>query len=116
MEWSTETPWKGIGVDVSDILSPAELVSKVKLDFEITRVTSGLPKSFANEEMFKFFKFFAQHGEADLETIGVLANGRIAWALASLNEEFILKETDNVKAYLLLSSRDNVNGTTIQSL
>ena len=111
MEWSTEMPWKGMSVDISAVLSPGELVSKVKLDFEITRVTSGMPKSFANEEMFKFFKLFAQHGAADLETIGTLANGRIVWALASLNEEFILKETDTVKAYLMLSSRDEKRDT-----
>ena len=106
MEWSTEMPWQGMGVDITPDLSPGELVAKVKLDFEISRVTSGLPKSFANEEMFKFFKLFAQHASADLETIGTLANGRIVWALASLNAEFTLKETDTVKTYLMLSSRD----------
>ncbi len=111
MEWSSETPWEGIGVAASVILSPAEMVSKVNIDFEISRVTSGMPKSFANEEMFKFFKFFIQHGNAELETIGALANGRVVWALASLNEEFTLKETDTVKFYLMLSSRDEKRDT-----
>lgn len=106
MEWKNEKPWKGLGVDVSPNLSPAELVFKVKLDFEVTRVQSGLPISFANEEMFQFFKSFSEYGDATLETIGTLDNGRIVWALASLNEEFTLKEADRVKGYLLLYSRN----------
>lgn len=106
MEWLNEKPWKGIGVDVGAHLSPAELVAKVKLDFEVSRVTSGLPISFANEEMFQFFLSFSEYGGATLETIGTLANGRIVWALAALNEEFTLKDADTVKGYLLLSSRN----------
>ncbi|MCH8313490.1 MAG: DUF932 domain-containing protein [Nitrospinae bacterium] len=106
MEWMNEKPWNGLGVDVSANLSPRELVYKLKLDFEVSRVPSGLPKSFANQEMFQFFRSFMEHGDALLETIGVLDNGRIVWALASLKQEFILKEADRVKGYLLLASRD----------
>ena len=28
-----------------------------KLDFELSRVSSGRPKSYANQEMFQFYKF-----------------------------------------------------------
>ena len=106
MDWINENPWNGLGVDVSADLSPRELVYKLKLDFEISRVPSGLPKSFANQEMFQFFRSFMEHGDTLLETIGVLDNGRIVWALASLKQEFTLKEADRVKGYLLLASRD----------
>ena len=41
-----------------------------------------------------------------LETIGTLDNGRIVWALATLKEEFTLMKADNVKAYLLMYSRN----------
>lgn len=106
MEWMNEKPWNGLGVDVSTNLTPSELVYKVRLDFEVTRIPSRRPKSLANQEMFQFFKSFTEHGGAPLETIGTLDNGRIVWALAPLNEEFTLKEADRVKGYLLLSSRN----------
>jgi Domain of unknown function (DUF932) len=106
MEWVNENPWNGLGLDVNANLSPRELAYKLKLDFEVSRVPSGLPKSFANQEMFQFFRSFFEHGEALLETVGVLDSGRIVWALASLNQEFTLRETDKLKGYLLLASRD----------
>jgi len=106
MDWIDENPWNGLGVDVRANLSPRELIYKVKLDYEVSRVPSGMPKSFANQEMFQFFKSFIEHGDAHLETIGVLDNVRIVWALASLGQEFTLKKTDRVKSYLLLASRE----------
>ena len=106
MEWMDEKPWAGLGMDVSANLSPRELVHKLKLDFEVVRVPSGMPKSFANQEMFQFFRSFIEHGDAFLETVGALDNGRIVWALATLNQEFTLMEIDRVKAYILLTSRD----------
>ena len=119
-------PWNGIGVDISPNLSPRELVYKVKLDLETSwnptgGVRPGRPKSLANQEMFQFFKSFTEYGEAPLETIGALDNGRIVWALAPLKDEFTLKETDRVKGYLFLASRNEnrekieVHFTTIRS-
>ncbi len=106
MDWINEKPWNGIGVDVNASLSPRELAYKLKLDFEVSRVPSGLPKSFANQEMFQFFRSFIEHGDAHLETVGVLDGGRIVWGLASLEQEFMVTETDRMKGYLLLASRD----------
>ena len=105
MEWIDETPWNGIGVNISPSLSPSELVYKLKLDLETSwnptgGVRPGRPKSYANQEMFQFFKSFTEHGGVPLETIGTLDNGRIVWALATLKEEFTLMKADNVKAYL----------------
>ena len=113
MDWANEKPWHQLGVDVDSSISSREMVYKLKLDFEVSRVPSGRPKSFANQETFQFFKSFTEHGEAPLETIGTLDNGRILWALAPLNEEFTLKEADQVKGYLLLASR-NENRETIE--
>ena len=111
MEWMNEKPWNGLGVDVNPSLSPREMVYKVKLDLEKSwnptgGVRPGRPKSYANQETFQFFKSFTEHGDAPLETIGTLDNGRIVWALATLKEEFTLMKADNVKGYLLLSSRN----------
>jgi hypothetical protein len=108
MEWSTEEPWKGISVDVTPELSPAELAYKAKLDFELIKVTSGMPKSFANQEMFQFIKNFTRYGGAPLKMIGAMAAGRIVWSLADLNEEFTIKGDDILKAYLMLSSRNEM--------
>jgi hypothetical protein len=108
MEWSTEAPWQGIGIDVTPELSPAELAYKAKLDFELIKVTSGMPKSFANQEMFQFIKNFTRYGDAHLNMIGAMAAGRIVWALADLNKEFSVKGDDVLQAYLMLSSRNEM--------
>ena len=72
-----EKPWNGLGVDVNSSLPPCELVHKVKLDYEVSRVPSGQPKFFAKQETFQFFKFYTKHAAAPLETTGTLDNGRI---------------------------------------
>jgi len=118
MDWIKEKPWNGLSVDIDPYISPREMVYKVKLDLETSwnptgGVRPGRPKSYANQEMFQFFKSFTEHGGVPLETIGTLDNGRIAWALATLNQEFTLMKDDNVKAYLLLYSR-NINRDNIE--
>ena len=111
MDWINEKPWNGLSVDINPNISPHEMVYKAKLDLETSwnptgGVRPGRPKSYANQEMFQFFKSFTEHGGVPLETIGTLDNGRIVWALATLKEEFTLMKADNVKAYLLLYSRN----------
>ncbi len=106
MQWKNDIPWNGLGVEVSGKLSPREMVYLLKLDFETSRVPSGRPKSFANQETFQFFKAFSEHGGAALETIGILDRGRILWGLAGLPDAFTVKETDPMKSYLLLASRN----------
>ena len=118
MEWLDQKPWNELGVNIHPTLSPSELVYKVKLDLETSwnptgGVRPGRPKSYANQEMFQFFKLFTEHGGVSLETIGTLDNGRIVWALAPLQEEFVLKETDKVKCYMMLASR-NVNRDKVE--
>ena len=111
MEWINEKPWYGLSVDINPNISPREMVYKVKLDLETSwnptgGVRPGRPKSYANQEMFQFFKSFTEYGGVPLETIGTLDNGRIVWALATLKEDFTLMNADSVKAYLLLYSRN----------
>jgi hypothetical protein len=119
MNWINEKPWNGISVDINPNISPREMSYKVKLDLEMSGnptggVRPGRPKSYANQEMFQFFKSFTEHGGVPLETIGTLDNGRIVWALATLKEEFTLMNADNLKAYLLLYSR-NKNRDNIET-
>lgn len=118
MEWVNKKPWSDVGIDINPNISPHEMVYKAKLDLETSwnptgGVRPGRPKSYANQETFQFFKSFADHGDALIETIGTLDNGRIIWALATLKDEFTLKKSDNVKSYLLMSSR-NKNRNNIE--
>ncbi len=106
MEWKNAVPWNGLGMEVSGKLSPREMVHLLKLDFETERVPSNRPKSYANQETFQFFKAFSEHGEAVLETIGILDGGRILWALADLKAGFTLQEADSLKPCLLFASRN----------
>jgi len=101
-----QKPWDDLSVEASTNLSPRELAYKLNLDFEVSRVPSGRPKSYANQETFQFLKSFTEHGEIPFKTIGTLDNGRIIWALAPLKNEFTLVQVDQVKGYLLLASRN----------
>ena len=88
MDWINEKPWNGLSIDINPTISPHEMVYKAKLDLETSwnptgGVRPGRPKSYANQEVFQFFKSFTEHGGVPLETIGTLDNGRIVWALAT---------------------------------
>ena len=106
MPLEKQKPWHGIGVDVGANLSSREMLYKVKLDWEVSKIPSQRPKSYANQETLRFFKGFFEEGNAHIETIGSLDTSRILWGLARLNENFTLKGGDKVKGYLLLASRD----------
>ena len=106
MPLEKQKPWHGIGVDVGANLSSREMLYKVKLDWEVSKIPSQRPKSYANQETLRFFKGFFEEGNAHIETIGSLDTSRILWGLARLNEDFTLKGGDEVKGYLLLASRN----------
>ncbi len=95
-----EKPWHGLGTDIDANLSPHEMLVSAKLDYKRPY------KSPANHETFRFFKSFAEAGEAHIQTVGQLDNGRIIWALAGLNAKFTLKGVDPVEGCLLFASRD----------
>ncbi len=105
MEGTNAKPWQGLGADIDAQLSPHEMLVKAKLDFKRPY------KSPANHETFRFFKSFAEGGEAHIQTVGQLDNGRVIWALAGLNAQFTLNGADPVAGYLLFSSRDEKRDT-----
>jgi phage/plasmid-like protein (TIGR03299 family) len=111
MNWTNETPWNEIGVEVDARLSAREMLAKAKIDRQVSN--NKRLKSIENEKAFRFFKSFAEAGDANIETIGHLENERIVWALARLNEGFTLGEADKVEGYLLLASRQE-NRDSIQ--
>jgi phage/plasmid-like protein (TIGR03299 family) len=100
MEGMSEKPWSGLGAAIDANLSPHEMLVKAKLDYKRPY------KSPANHETFRFFKAFAEAGEAHIQTVGQLDGGRIVWALAGLNEQFTVKGSDPVEGCLLFASRD----------
>lgn len=96
----SEKPWHGLGADINANLSPHEMLVKAKLDYKRPY------KSPANHETFRFFKAFAEAGDAHIQTVGQLDKGRIVWALAGMNEKFTVKESDPMEGCLLFASRD----------
>ena len=94
MIWTNEKPWQGIGIDVSSKLSAREMLSKAKIDRQVSK--NKRLKSIENEKAFRFFKSFAEAGDANIETIGSLENERIVFALARLNENFIVGDGDEL--------------------
>lgn len=58
-----------------------------------------------NEEAFKFFNEFVAAGDMSMETVGVLGEGEMVWALAKVKESFyVVKKKDEVQSYLLFSN------------
>ena len=105
MRGTNEKPWAGIGVEVNRSLSSREMLYKAKLDWEVSKIPSQRPKSHSNQETFRFYKAYFDAGNAEIETIGSLDGARIIWALARLNQNFILPGDDELKGYILLASR-----------
>lgn len=66
-------------------------------------------------EVLEFYRDLVSAGGFELETAGVLKEGRKLWALAKTGQETVLKGGDKVKAYLLLAtSCDGTLATTAQ--
>lgn len=105
MSLENEKLWAGIGVEVNGSLSSREMLYKAKLDWEVSKIPSQRPKSHANQETLRFYKAYFDCGNAKIETVGSLDGARIIWALAKLNEDFVLPGNDELKGYILLASR-----------
>ena len=86
----------------SDTLAPLSVVSP--------RYKVVQPK-----EILEFYRDLVSIGGFELETAGVLKDGKKLWALAKTGEEMLLKGGDRVKGYLLLAtSCDGTLATTAQ--
>ena len=64
MQLEKQKPWHGIGVDVDANLSSREMLYKAKLDWEVSKIPSQRPKSYANQETLRFFKGFFEEGKS----------------------------------------------------
>ena len=133
MAYAGEVPWHGLGVPVSNDLTPAQMMQKAGLDWTVNEVESyvrwdgkELPtglKSLVrssdgkiltnvgenwnpcqNETAFEFFHEYVMAGDMEMNTAGSLRGGQMVWALAKVKDSFELFGGDQIDSYLLFSN------------
>lgn len=133
MAYAGEVPWHGLGVPVSNDLTPVQMMEKAGLDWKVQEVESFIEfdgnkiptgqKSLVretdgkiltnvgenwnpvqNETAFEFFSEFVLSGNMEMHTAGSLKEGQMVWALAKVSESFDLFGGDQVDSYLLFSN------------
>lgn len=133
MAYAGEVPWHGLGVPVSNDLTPVQMMEKAGLDWKVQEVESFIEfdgkrmptgqKSLIretdgkiltnvgenwnpvqNETAFEFFSEFVLSGNMEMHTAGSLKGGQMVWALAKVSESFDLFGGDEVESYLLFSN------------
>ena len=124
-----ETPWHGLGKQISPDLTPDQVLAEAGLDWEVSKVPafaniagkqtavgwSALVRSednkvldvvsddwnpVQNQEAFEFFNDFIAEGDMEMHTAGSLRGGQIVWALAKVRDSFELFGGDRVDSYL----------------
>ena len=131
MAYAGELPWHGLGTEVSNDLTPIQMMQKAGVDWEVEQqkivtetgieiddkvalvrtsdntlldVTGKDWKPVQNEEAFTFFSEFVAAGDMEMHTAGSLKEGRNVWALAKVKESFDVFGEDRVDSYLLFSN------------
>jgi len=133
MAYAGETPWHGLGVPVSNDLTPVQMMEKAGVDWTVQecesfvdfngeRISTGqkaLVRStdgkvltnvgkdwnpVQNEQAFEFFSEYVFAGDMEMHTAGSLRDGQMVWALAKVKESFDLFGGDTVESYLLFSN------------
>lgn len=134
MAYAGEKPWHGLGVEVSNDLTPAQIMAKAGLDWQVEK----MPLSFTNRagklqtvnkhalvrsndskvldvigddwnpiqnsEAFEFFSEYVLAGDMEMNTAGSLKGGKNVFALAKVKESFSVNGDDQVDSYLLFSN------------
>jgi phage/plasmid-like protein (TIGR03299 family) len=133
MAYAGEVPWHGLGVPVSNDLTPAQMMQKAGLDWKVQEVDNFIEfngqKKFTgqkslvretdgrilttvgenwnpvqNEQAFEFFSEYVLAGDMEMHTAGSLKDGQMTWALAKVKDSFELFKGDQVESYLLFSN------------
>ena len=133
MAYAGETPWHGLGVPVSNDLTPVQMMEKAGVDWTVQecesfvdfngeRISTGqkaLVRStdgkvltnvgkdwnpVQNEQAFEFFSEYVFAGDMEMHTVGSLKDGQMVWALAKVKDSFDLFGGDTVESYLLFSN------------
>lgn len=133
MAYAGELPWHGLGEEVSNDLTPRQMMEKAGVDWEVHEVESFVEfngnrmptgqkslirgtdgkiltnvgenwKPVQNETAFEFFSEFVLSGDMEMHTAGSLRGGQYVWALAKVKESFDVFGEDTVESYLLFSN------------
>lgn len=133
MAYAGETPWHGLGVPVSNDLTPAQMQEKAGLNWKVRelesfvefdgkkmptgqkslvretdgRILTNVGKDWnpvQNDTAFEFFSEYVMEGNMEMHTAGSLRDGQMVWALAKVKDSFDLFKGDQVDSYLLFSN------------
>ena len=133
MAYAGELPWHGLGVPVSNDLTPVQMMEKAGVDWTVQecesfvdfngeristgqkalvrstdgRVLTNVGKDWnpvQNEQAFEFFSEYVFAGDMEMHTAGSLKDGQMVWALAKVKDSFDLFGGDQVESYLLFSN------------
>lgn len=130
---SYQTPWHGLGVPVSNDLTPAQMLDKAGLNWNVVRApcyadvdgekiytgkdvlyrdsdkrilthTSEDWHEVQNSVFADFFTEFVLEGKMEMNTMGSLRQGNMVWGLAKIKDSFDAVKNDTVDSYLLFSN------------
>jgi len=133
MAYAGQVPWHGLGVPVSNDLTPQQMQQKAGLDWNVVecesfvefsgkkvstgqkalvretdgRVLTNVGENWnpvQNDEAFNFFSEYCLSGDMEMHTAGSLKGGQMVWALAKVKESFDLFGEDQIDSYLLFSN------------
>ena len=133
MAYAGEVPWHGLGVPVSNDLTPTQMMKKAGLDWRVVeaesfveydgkRIPTGQKSLIRNtdgkiltnvgenwnpcqnETAFEFFGEFVMNGDMVMHTAGSLRDGQMVWALAKVKDSFEVFGGDKIDSYLLFSN------------
>lgn len=131
MAYAGDVPWHKLGVQVSNDLTPEQMMKKAGLDWTVSKETlrtaSGLEvpghqalirstdnaildvvgddwNPIQNIDAFQFFSEYVLAGDMEMNTAGSLKGGKNVWALAKVKESFTILGKDQIDSYLLFSN------------
>ena len=133
MAYAGEVPWHGLGVQVSNDLTPEQMMKKAGLDWTVheqesfvefdgekiptgqkalirssdKKVLTNVGENWnpvQNSEAFQFFSEYVLAGDMEMHVAGSLKEGRNVFVLAKVKESFSILGDDQVDNYLLFSN------------
>ena len=115
MDWTIEQAPVQFRATDSDRAFPENKVLYRSDTLAPLAVVSNRYKVVQPGEILEFYRDLVNAGGFELETAGVLKDGKKLWALARTGQEALLRGGDRVKAYLLLATAcDGTLATTAQ--
>ena len=133
MAYAGQVPWHGLGVPVSNDLTPIQMMDKAGLNWRVDEIDCYIKtrngevktgqkalvrstddkilttvgenwKPCQNSDAFEFFSEYVMAGDMEMHTAGSLKGGQMVWALAKVKDSFELFKGDQVDSYLLFSN------------